>query len=97
MRPVEAAGGQRIRRRYRPARDYVHPFDGHSLIIDLVRCPQSAALMREVAPKLYALASDPESDVRTWRLDELTWGTPRVARDEAPALAARLPGVAVLG
>ena len=93
---VNVPGGETLSRRYRPARDYLHPFDGHSLILDLLRCPQAAELMRAQAPRLYEAATAPGSDVRSWRLDQLTWGTPRAARTEVPALAEKLPGICVL-
>ena len=80
---------------YRPTRDYLHPFDGHSLILDLIRCPAAAQMLKEKAPALWAKAMDPRSDVRAKRLDELSWGVPKAARAEAKELAEALREVSL--
>ncbi|MBQ8159745.1 MAG: family 78 glycoside hydrolase catalytic domain [Clostridia bacterium] len=77
--------GERWHLRYTPARDYLHPFDRHSLILDLVECENAAQRMKEMCPTLYTLATDPLSDVCTKHLDELSWGVPKAAKKEAAA------------
>ena len=86
----QTVGGGVYRFSYQPTRDYLHPFDGHALLLDLLRCPAAARLLREQAPALWEKVSDPASDVRDKRLDELSWGVPGAARREAAALAERL-------
>ena len=92
--PIPLGAGA-FHRHYRPNVDYLHPFGPHSLILDLIRSPEAVEVMRRIAPRLYEAAADPERDVASWRLDELTWGTPRAARNEAPALAEALPMVRI--
>lgn len=83
--PVQLRDG-RGKWTYRPTVDLLHPYHAHALILDLIRVPDIAAWMRNMTPNLYALAADPESDVRTRYLDELSWGVPKAARCEAVLL-----------
>ncbi|MCR4884631.1 MAG: family 78 glycoside hydrolase catalytic domain, partial [Clostridiales bacterium] len=86
----EDAGEGEHRYEYMPARDWLHPFDEHSLILDIMRNPQADALFAAHAPGLHALAWDPDSDVRAKHLDELSWGVPRSIRGEAAGLGEKL-------
>ncbi|MBR1607284.1 MAG: hypothetical protein IJ664_06190 [Clostridia bacterium] len=88
-----ALGPGAYRYAYHPTRDYLHPFDGHSLILDLIRCPAAARLLKEKAPALWQKAADSASDVRAKRLDELSWGVPKQAREEAKRIAKELAGI----
>ena len=90
---AQTLGPGAYRYTYQPTRDYLRPFDGHSLILDLIRCPAAARLLQEKAPALWAKAADPASDVRAKRLDELSWGGPRKAREEAKRIVEELKGV----
>ena len=90
---AQTLGPGAYRYAYQPTRDYLRPFDGHSLILDLIRCPAAARLLQEKAPALWAKAADPASDVRAKRLDELSWGVPRKAREEAKRIVEELKGV----
>ena len=69
-----------------PKTDLMHPFDGHSLIMDVMACPEGLDLIKKRAPTLYALAADPMGDVAVKRFDEISWGVPKAARREADAL-----------
>ncbi|MBQ9308489.1 MAG: hypothetical protein IJ229_11225 [Clostridia bacterium] len=71
-------------------RDYLHPFDGNSLILDLIRHPEAEQVLAVHAPTLHALAVDPTCDVRYRRLNELSWGVPRQAKTEAQHLGEKL-------
>ena len=86
----EDVGEGEHRYQYMPARDYLHPFDEHALILDIMRNPQADAIFAEHAPGLHALAWDPDSDVRAKHLDELSWGVPRALRAQADGLGEKL-------
>ena len=75
---------------YRPTVDYLHPFDEHSLILDLLRNPQADAVFKAHAPGLRELAMDPDSDVSAKHLDELSWGVPRALRAQAAGIGEKL-------
>jgi hypothetical protein len=86
----EDVGEGEHRYQYMPARDYLHPFDEHALILDIMRNPQADAIFAEHAPGLHALAWDPDSDVCAKHLDELSWGVPRALRAQADGLGEKL-------
>ena len=88
------AGGH-FEKEYVPVRDYLRPFGGKSLILDLMRCEEARETLKKYAPDLWDAALVEDSDVSSWRLDRLTWGVPKKARAEVPALAAALEKLTV--